>query len=95
MQPEQLNKIFELCGSPDEVIWPGVSKMPGYNNLKPSRPMKRRVREVFRQCVKKDLPFTSSVLSLFFNHKTMELCVCMKLYLDESLFAFTVLTAML
>ncbi|RZC65155.1 hypothetical protein C5167_008845 [Papaver somniferum] len=32
-EPEQLNKIFELCGPPDE----------------PTRPMKRRLREAFRQ----------------------------------------------
>ncbi|PPR96417.1 hypothetical protein GOBAR_AA24249 [Gossypium barbadense] len=47
-EPEQLNKIFELCGAPDEVNWPGVSKIPWYNNFKPTRPMKRRLREVFR-----------------------------------------------
>lgn len=49
LQPEQLNKIFELCGAPDEVNWPGVTKIPWYNNFKPTRPMKRRLREVFRQ----------------------------------------------
>ncbi|XP_043697749.1 cyclin-dependent kinase C-2-like [Telopea speciosissima] len=48
-EPEQLNKIFELCGAPDEVNWPGVSKIPWYNNFKPTRPMKRRLREVFKQ----------------------------------------------
>ncbi|KAG9152480.1 hypothetical protein Leryth_016412 [Lithospermum erythrorhizon] len=47
-RPEQLSKIFELCGSPDEVNWPGVSKTPWYNNFKPSRPLKRRLRDVFR-----------------------------------------------
>ncbi|CAI0542274.1 unnamed protein product [Linum tenue] len=47
-EPEQLNKIFELCGSPDEVNWPGVSKIPWYNNFKPARPIKRRLREAFR-----------------------------------------------
>ncbi|XP_048598399.1 cyclin-dependent kinase C-1 isoform X1 [Brassica napus] len=46
---EQLSKIFELCGSPDENNWPGVSKMPWFNNFKPSRPLKRRVREFFGQ----------------------------------------------
>jgi len=48
-QQEQLNKIFELCGSPDEKLWPGVSKMPWFNNFKPARPLKRRVREFLRQ----------------------------------------------
>ncbi|KAI5669878.1 hypothetical protein M9H77_19731 [Catharanthus roseus] len=47
-EPEQLNKIFELCGTPDEINWPGVSKIPWYNKFKPARPMKRRLREVFR-----------------------------------------------
>ncbi|RHN81053.1 putative protein-serine/threonine kinase [Medicago truncatula] len=40
--PEQLNKIFDLCGGPDEVNWPGVAKTPCYNQFKPTRPMKRR-----------------------------------------------------
>ncbi|GFQ03770.1 cyclin-dependent kinase c-1 [Phtheirospermum japonicum] len=30
-EPEQLNKIFELCGTPDEVTWPGVSKIPCFD----------------------------------------------------------------
>ncbi|KAK9678605.1 hypothetical protein RND81_11G222400 [Saponaria officinalis] len=47
-EPEQLNKIFELCGSPDESVWPGVSKTPWYNNFKPAKPKRRRLREVFR-----------------------------------------------
>lgn len=46
-----MHKIFELCGSPDEVNWPGVSKIRWYNNFKPARPMRRRLREVFRQYV--------------------------------------------
>ncbi|RZC51176.1 hypothetical protein C5167_019603 [Papaver somniferum] len=48
IKPEQLNKIYELCGAPDEVNWPGVSKIPWYNNFKPSSPMTRPVREVFK-----------------------------------------------
>ncbi|ESQ29781.1 hypothetical protein EUTSA_v10023419mg [Eutrema salsugineum] len=46
-ESEQLTKIYELCGSPDENNWPGVSKMPWYNPMKSSRPLKRRVRETF------------------------------------------------
>jgi hypothetical protein len=48
-QPEQLTKIFELCGTPDEVNWPGVTKMPWYNNFKPPRQLKRKVKEAFKQ----------------------------------------------
>ncbi|KAK4792085.1 hypothetical protein SAY86_022520 [Trapa natans] len=47
-EPDQLNKIFELCGAPDDTNWPGVSKIPWYNNFKPTRPIKRRLKDVFR-----------------------------------------------
>ncbi|KAL5556319.1 hypothetical protein UlMin_038555 [Ulmus minor] len=46
-EPDQLTKIFELCGSPDEINWPDASNTPWYNNFKPSRPMKRRISETF------------------------------------------------
>ncbi|KDP36429.1 hypothetical protein JCGZ_08698 [Jatropha curcas] len=63
-EPEQLNKIFELCGSPDEVNWPGVSKTPWYNNFKPTRPMKRRLREVFRHFDRHALELLERMLML-------------------------------
>ncbi|KAK4788506.1 hypothetical protein SAY86_019825 [Trapa natans] len=46
-ESDQLNKIFELCGAPDEISWPGVSELPWYKNFKPTRPMKRCLREFF------------------------------------------------
>ncbi|EPS64414.1 hypothetical protein M569_10366, partial [Genlisea aurea] len=46
-EPEQLNKIYQLCGTPDEVSWPGVSKTPWYQKFKPARQMKKRIREEF------------------------------------------------
>jgi hypothetical protein len=49
MQPDQLTKIFELCGTPDEINWPGATKMPWYNNLKPPRQVKRHVKDAFKQ----------------------------------------------
>ncbi|CAN8299022.1 unnamed protein product [Cochlearia groenlandica] len=61
---EQLNKIFELCGSPDENIWPGVSKMPWYNNFKPARPLKRRVREFFKHFDRHALELLEKMLVL-------------------------------
>ncbi|XP_052196226.1 cyclin-dependent kinase C-1 [Diospyros lotus] len=63
-EPEQLNKIFELCGSPDEINWPGVSKIPWYNKFKPTRPMKRRVREVFRHFDHHALDLLDKMLTL-------------------------------
>ncbi|XP_062099575.1 cyclin-dependent kinase C-1-like [Humulus lupulus] len=63
-EPEQLNKIFELCGSPDEINWPDASKIPWYNNFKPSRPMKRRVREIFRHFDRHALDLLDNLLAL-------------------------------
>ncbi|WCJ31606.1 cyclin-dependent kinase C 1 [Euphorbia peplus] len=63
-EPEQLNKIFELCGAPDEVNWPGVSKIPWYNNFKPTRPLKRRLREVFRHFDRHALELLERMLTL-------------------------------
>lgn len=63
-EPEQLNKIFELCGAPDESNWPGVSKIPWYNNFKPTRPMKRRLREVFRHFDRHALELLERMLAL-------------------------------
>lgn len=63
-EPEQLNKIFELCGTPDEVNWPGVTKIPWYSNFKPARPMKRRVREVFKHFDRHALELLERMLTL-------------------------------
>ncbi|KAJ4822621.1 Cyclin-dependent kinase C-1 [Turnera subulata] len=63
-EPEQLNKIFELCGAPDESNWPGVSKNPWYVNFKPTRPMKRRLREVFRHFDRHALELLERMLTL-------------------------------
>ncbi|CAM8916663.1 unnamed protein product [Rhodiola kirilowii] len=63
-EPEQLNKIFELCGAPDETNWPGVTKIPWYNNFKPTRPLKRRLREAFRNFDRHALELLEKMLAL-------------------------------
>lgn len=63
-EPEQLNKIFDICGAPDEVNWPGVSKIPWYNNFKPSRPTKRRLKEHFRNFDRNALDLLEKMLTL-------------------------------
>ncbi|KAI5409994.1 Cyclin-dependent kinase C-1 [Lathyrus oleraceus] len=63
-KPEQINKIFELCGAPDEVNWPGVQKTPWYNQFKPTKPMKRRLREVFRHFDRPALELLEKMLTL-------------------------------
>lgn len=48
-QIDQLKKIYDLCGSPDENNWPGVSEMPLYKRFEPSLPLKRRLIETYGQ----------------------------------------------
>ncbi|GJZ50878.1 agamous-like MADS-box protein AGL80 [Tanacetum coccineum] len=62
--PEQVTKIFELCGSADESNWPGCSRLPLYHKYKPSRLMKRRVKEVFRQFDRNALELLEKMLTL-------------------------------
>ncbi|RLN03343.1 cyclin-dependent kinase C-3 [Panicum miliaceum] len=47
---DQLSKIFELCGSPNEENWPGVSKLPLYKSMAihPVTPTKRRLRDMLQ-----------------------------------------------
>ncbi|KAF9609859.1 hypothetical protein IFM89_018844 [Coptis chinensis] len=47
-----------------EVNWPGVSKIPWYNNFKPSRPMKRRVRETYKHFDRHALELLERMLTL-------------------------------
>ncbi|KAK1361738.1 Protein kinase domain-containing protein [Heracleum sosnowskyi] len=63
-EPDQLKKIFELCGTPDEINWPGVSRTPWYTKFVPSRPMKRRVREMFRHFDRHALDLLEKMLTL-------------------------------
>lgn len=63
-EPEQLNKIFDICGTPTEESWPGVSKIPWYNNFKPSRIIKRRLREHFRHFDRHALDLLDRMLTL-------------------------------
>ncbi|PIA33058.1 hypothetical protein AQUCO_04200066v1 [Aquilegia coerulea] len=63
-EAEQVNKIFELCGAPDELNWPGVSKLPWYNNFKPPNSMKRRVRDKFKHFDRHALELLERMLTL-------------------------------
>ncbi|KAG8383532.1 hypothetical protein BUALT_Bualt04G0023300 [Buddleja alternifolia] len=47
-EAEQLDRIYDLCGTPDEETWPGVSKFPWYYRFKPMRQRKKRIHELFR-----------------------------------------------
>ncbi|KAM7277466.1 hypothetical protein ACFE04_019332 [Oxalis oulophora] len=63
-EKEQILKIYDLCGFPDETIWPGVTKFPWYNNYKPLKNPKRRVREVFRHFDRHALDLLDKMLML-------------------------------
>ncbi|KAL5677863.1 hypothetical protein ACJX0J_013994, partial [Zea mays] len=61
----ELTKIFELCGTPDDTIWPGVTKMPWYNNFKPHRPLKRRVKDFFKHFDRHALDLLEKIFHFF------------------------------
>ncbi|KAI3907356.1 hypothetical protein MKW98_010706 [Papaver atlanticum] len=61
---EQLDMIFKLCGSPNEVNWPGFSKFPEYNSFKPKKPVKRCLREAFRQYGRHDVELLDNIVTL-------------------------------
>ncbi|BBN10369.1 cyclin-dependent kinase 12/13 [Marchantia polymorpha subsp. ruderalis] len=63
-EADQLHKILELCGSYDETMWPGVSKLPGYHQFKHPKPMKRRVKEVFKTFDRHALDLVERMLTL-------------------------------
>lgn len=46
---DQLEKIWELCGTPDEEVWPGWRELPGMDGVKPEigRKLANRVRQFF------------------------------------------------
>ena len=41
---DQIDKIFEVCGTPTEEDWPGVSSLPFFSLLKPKKQYKRCLR---------------------------------------------------
>ncbi|XP_008843519.1 cyclin-dependent kinase 12 isoform X3 [Nannospalax galili] len=43
----QLELISRLCGSPCPAVWPDVIKLPYFNNMKPKKQYRRRLREEF------------------------------------------------
>eukprot|EP00246_Nothoceros_aenigmaticus_P013872 TRINITY_DN500_c0_g1_i3.p1 TRINITY_DN500_c0_g1~~TRINITY_DN500_c0_g1_i3.p1 ORF type:complete len:415 (+),score=57.03 TRINITY_DN500_c0_g1_i3:271-1515(+) len=61
---EQISKIFELCGSPDETMWPGVVKLPWYSQFKPEKIMRRRVKDYFKHFDRHALELVERMLTL-------------------------------
>jgi len=44
----QLNKIFSICGTPDEKKWPGVTKLPLWESLSQKLAYQNSLREKFK-----------------------------------------------
>ncbi|KAG8383529.1 hypothetical protein BUALT_Bualt04G0023000 [Buddleja alternifolia] len=61
---EQLDRIYDLCGTPDEETWPGVSKFPWYYRFKPMRQRKKRIHELFRHFDQHALDLLEKMLAL-------------------------------
>ncbi|KAL2941404.1 Cyclin-dependent kinase C-1 [Bienertia sinuspersici] len=61
---QQLCKIFELCGTPDESCWPGITKLPWYDHLKPKKAITRRLHEHFRHLDHHALELLEKMLTL-------------------------------
>jgi len=47
-EKDQLNKIFSICGTPDEKRWPGVTKLPLWGELSQLTNYKNCLRENFK-----------------------------------------------
>ena len=47
-EKDQLNKIFSICGTPDEKKWPGVTKLPNWKEFWHKTVYKNSLRENFK-----------------------------------------------
>jgi cyclin-dependent kinase 12/13 len=47
-EKDQLNKIFSICGTPDEKKWPGLTKLPLWEKLSQKTDYKNCLRENFK-----------------------------------------------
>uniref|UniRef100_A0A0D6R3E1 Protein kinase domain-containing protein n=1 Tax=Araucaria cunninghamii TaxID=56994 RepID=A0A0D6R3E1_ARACU len=63
-EEDQLDKIFDLCGPPDDKSWPELKQLTWYKNYTPKRNYKRRIREVFKNFDKHALELLEKMLTL-------------------------------
>ena len=50
--PEQLEKIFEKCGTPTEETWAGVTQLPNYHSMMPKQTYPPSITRFFADCKK-------------------------------------------
>lgn len=41
--------IYDKCGTPNEVIWPGVSELKFFKECGPKREIKRQIKEFLKK----------------------------------------------
>ncbi|KAL9644402.1 hypothetical protein ABK040_013631 [Willaertia magna] len=63
---DQIDKVFEWCGTPNEVNWPDVVKLAHWKDFKPKENMRRRLRDRFDhvQCSPKAIDLVERLLTL-------------------------------
>jgi CTD kinase subunit alpha len=47
----QLQVVYDILGSPNRNDWPGLTELPWYELVKPSKSSKGGLRELFRKSV--------------------------------------------
>ena len=47
-EKDQINKIFSICGTPNEKNWPGISNLPNYKYISQKTDYKNILREHFK-----------------------------------------------
>jgi cyclin-dependent kinase 12/13 len=61
---EQLDLIWKLCGTPTPELWPGVESMRWWNEFRPKKLYKPRLREVFKDFPPTALDLVERLLTL-------------------------------
>eukprot|EP01103_Thecamoeba_quadrilineata_P009468 TRINITY_DN1922_c0_g1_i4.p1 TRINITY_DN1922_c0_g1~~TRINITY_DN1922_c0_g1_i4.p1 ORF type:complete len:562 (+),score=83.55 TRINITY_DN1922_c0_g1_i4:14-1699(+) len=61
---DQLDLIFQQCGTPSPEVWPEAEKLPWYNMLRPKRPYKRRLRDLYKDFPEQGLDLVDQLLCL-------------------------------
>jgi len=51
-EARMLELIYQICGTPSEENWPGVTSMRYFKTLGPKKPMRRSLREELKNCSK-------------------------------------------
>eukprot|EP01103_Thecamoeba_quadrilineata_P018569 TRINITY_DN711_c0_g1_i1.p1 TRINITY_DN711_c0_g1~~TRINITY_DN711_c0_g1_i1.p1 ORF type:complete len:541 (+),score=51.22 TRINITY_DN711_c0_g1_i1:56-1624(+) len=61
---DQLDLIFQYCGTPTPENWAEAEKLPWYNMFRPKRPYKRRLRDVYKDFPELGLDLVDKLLCL-------------------------------